>query len=244
MKKVIVANWKMHPASEREAITLARAGDRENIVIAPPFPFLHVVRKTLKRAMLGAQDVFFENPKQGGAYTSAVSADMLKNAGVKWVVVGHSERRTLGETDAMINEKIKTALKVGLTVLLCVGENRNVRKKGLRAAERFVKKQLERDLRGIEKHSTKKVLIAYEPIWAIGTGKAEKVEETTAMIQFIKKTLYPKPYSFFPKVLYGGSVDERNIKAVLRSSADGVLVGGSSINERIFKTLLQNANRA
>ena len=120
MKKIIIANWKMNPFEEQKALNLARAIDKENIIIAPPFVFLSSISKILKKASLAAQDVFWA---ESGAYTGEISSQMLKNLGVKYVIVGHSERRIyLKETDEMINKKIIAALCAGLKVILCIGE--------------------------------------------------------------------------------------------------------------------------
>ncbi|MBI3114564.1 MAG: triosephosphate isomerase, partial [Candidatus Harrisonbacteria bacterium] len=123
--KLIIANWKMNPTMLEEAVALARATDIEGLVIAPPFPFLEAVGKELKHALLGAQDLFWENPPTGGAFTGEVSADELKALGARYVIVGHSERRkNLGETDEMIAKKMKAASDSGLIPVLCVGESR------------------------------------------------------------------------------------------------------------------------
>src|ERR1051325_10082969 len=188
-KKLIVANWKMNPASEKEAVRLAKSIDKSGVVVAAPFVFLPALSKVLRRASLGAQDVFWE---ESGAYTGEVSSKMLRGMGVKYVIVGHSERRKyLGETDVMINFKIKEALRAGLKVILCVGEVLETRQKGLYAAKNFVEMQLSADLKGIRNRESgiRNVVIAYEPIWAIGTGKADDAEETTEMSKFIKNIL-------------------------------------------------------
>ena len=242
MNKLIVANWKMNPKTEKEAISLAKAEDKRGVVIAPPFVFLSSLRDVLKKASLGAQDVFWENPRQGGVYTGEMSARMLKKSGVKYVIIGHSQRRSLGETDKMINKKVKTALETGLKVILCVGENLNIRCKGKKAVENFIQKQLKDDLAGIRnwKLVIRNLFIAYEPVWAISTNKgarADTKEDAAEMIKFIKKFLVLS-LKLKVKVLYGGSVNSKNAKGFLEIS-DGLLVGGASLKSVEFLKILR-----
>mgnify|MGYP001561535572 CR=1 FL=1 len=242
----MIANWKMNPASESEAVKLARAVDAKNVVVCPPFPFLKAVGSIIKKASLGAQDVFWENsPTGGGAYTGEISAKMLKGLGVSYVIVGHSERRRwLHETDEMINRKVRAAVQAGLKVILCVGESLSVRKKGLQAAKNFVKNQLRGDLQNIRnlKPKTHNLTIAYEPIWAIGTGKPDDPAQTAEMSRFIKNYLKPKTLNPKPKVLYGGSVTSLNIKRISEyNEIDVALVGGASIKANEFKKIVSKA---
>lgn len=230
MKKLIVANWKMNPLSEKEAIRLAKACDLPRVTIAPPFVFLAALKKILKKARLGAQDAFFE--KQG-PYTGEISFGELNDFGVKDVIIGHSERRALGETDVLINKKIKALLETHFRVILCVGEPFSVRKKGLNAAKKFVAKQLLADLRGMKKFDN--LTVAYEPIWAIGSGKNDDPKEAAQMADAIK-SLIKTP------VLYGGSVNAKNIRGFLRErSIDGALVGGASLKPAEFIKIVKAA---
>ena len=253
MQKLIVANWKYNPVSVNQAVSLAKKIDagipkKKNIevVIAPPFPFLIEVGKALRRAKLGAQDAFWENQ---GAYTGEVSPSMLKNSGVEYVIIGHSERRKfLHETEEMINKKVLASLKVGLKVILCVGEpermnnESGIMNNGLRKAKDYIKKQLEKDLKGI--HNSKfiihdSLIIAYEPIWAIGTGKPDKPENAAEMIKFIKSFLYSKFYILNSRVLYGGSVNSQNAANFLcHKEIDGALVGSASLKHQEFKKII------
>ncbi len=149
MDKLLLANFKMNPSTLKEAVRIAKFYDKKGVVIAPPFVFAEEVGRVLKKAKLGAQDVFW---KEAGPYTSETSWRELKSIGVRYVIVGHSERRALGETDAMVNKKLKITLAHGLKAVLCVGEpKRESRMKNseLRKAKRYVKNQLERDLVGI-----------------------------------------------------------------------------------------------
>ncbi|HTY40051.1 MAG TPA: triose-phosphate isomerase [Candidatus Paceibacterota bacterium] len=227
MAKLIVANWKLNPQSAAEAAALAAAIDSADAVVCPPFPFLQAVHEVLKQGTLGAQDVFWE---EGGAYTGEVSAMMLKSVGVRYVIIGHSERRRLGETDEMVNAKVRAAQAAGLVVILCVGEPKEVRDQGLPAAQAFVGDQLAKDLAGV----TGKVVVAYEPIWAIGTGVPDKPEETAVMAQFIREK------SGAITVLYGGSVKPENAAGFLQlGEISGALVGGASLSAESFNQIIE-----
>ncbi len=228
MKKILFANWKMNPLSEQEAVKLARASDFKNAVIIPPFVFLKSVKNVLKNASLGAQDTFFE---EKGAFTGEVSPMMLKKLGVRYVIVGHSERRRLGESDEMIAKKVKAGIHAGLKVILCVGEPLSVYKKGKRAMEEFIKKQL----RFIK--DKKNLIVAYEPIWAVGTGKNADPEDAVHMAQFIKNIVSVP-------VLYGGSTNSKNAKSFLeKKEIAGFLIGGASLNGKEFQKMINVAER-
>jgi triosephosphate isomerase len=238
--KLIVANWKMNPASLPEAVRLARASDARNVVLAPPYLYLPVIAWIVKKAQLGAQDLFWEDR---GAYTGEISPLQLKKARVKYVIVGHSERRRLGETDEIVNQKTKAALTRGLKVILCVGEDWSVRRRGIAAAQKYVTQQLKKDLKLItNKLIANNLLIAYEPIWAIGTGKADKPEEAAAISKYIKNFLRKNYRATKIKVLYGGSVNDKNAAPFLEAKEiDGALVGGASLKPREFKKIIQIA---
>ncbi len=251
MDKIIIANWKMNPDSPEKAERLVKEIVRGvkkpggvEVVIAPPFVFLDPVAKVLKaksyklKAKVGVQDVFWERK---GAYTGEVSPSQLKSLGASYVIVGHSERRALGETDEMINRKVKAALKEGLKVILCVGEPWSVRKKGLAAAKRFVRNQLTKNLSDVRSQMSD-VIIAYEPVWAIGTGLADKPSDTVALVNFIKEFLKTTSDKLKTKVLYGGSVTSKNAKSFLNQKAiDGALVGGASLKASEFTKIIEAA---
>ncbi len=235
--KVVVANWKMNPATPREAVKLARAEDKLKVIVAPPFPFLEDVGRVLKRATLGAQDAFWISR---GAYTGEVSVQQLKRLRVSYVIVGHSERRAQGETNGMVRKKVEAVHAAGLTPILCVGEPWPVRKKGFAAAKRYVARQLHAALSG----TRKKLIVAYEPVWAIGSGKADSPAEAAEMADFIKELLIVS-YRSSVKVLYGGSVTPRNARAFLKARAlDGALVGGASLRPRDFTKIISAINVA
>lgn len=240
MKKIIVANWKMNPESEAQAEELLKelkkVHEREvELVICPPFQYLVLVDKKAG-FRLGAQDIFWEDK---GAYTGEVSSAMLEDLGVSYVIVGHSERRKwLGETDKMINKKLTKALKAGLHAILCVGEPIETRTEGTSRAKHFIGMQLEEDLKGVK--DDRNLIIAYEPVWAIGTGKSDNPEDALDIVQYIKESLASR--GLYPKVLYGGSVNSKNAATFLsRKEIDGALVGGASLDMEEFKKIVKIA---
>jgi len=230
MKKILIANWKMNPVSEKEAIKLARTEDFRNAVIVPPFPFLGTIKKVLKNASLGAQNTFYE---ERGAYTGEISPVMLKKLGVKYIIIGHSERRALGESDIMIARKVNAAISAGCVAVLCVGEPLSVRKKG--SAE--VKKYIGRQLRIFKNSKSKDLIIAYEPIWAIGTGKNANPEDAAYVARYIRSIVRVP-------VVYGGSTNSKNAEYFLiKKEIAGLLVGGASLNGKEFRKMMEIAKR-
>ncbi|MBI3088731.1 MAG: triosephosphate isomerase [Candidatus Colwellbacteria bacterium] len=242
MGKLIVANWKSNPSTLQEVLKLARASDFKNVVIAPPYPYLEKVGKLLKHASLGSQNAFWEKE---GPYTGEVSLNQLKNLKVKYVIIGHSERRQLGETDKVISRKVKAGLGSGFKVILCVGENWSTRRKGITAAKRFVANQLKKDLKQIRNSKLKirNLAIAYEPVWAISTsrgGKPDTPRESAQIMSFIRGLLYSKFEIRNSKLIYGGSVNPKNAKSFLSEpEIDGALVGGASLIPQQFKTIIK-----
>lgn len=241
MPKLLVFNWKMNPATLKEALSLAKISDHKNVVVDPPFIFLEEMEKMLKKADLGAQDLFWENPPVGkGAFTGEVSAKELKNIGVKYVIIGHSERRQkLGETDEIIAKKMKAAVEGGLIPILCIGETKQEKEAGKK--EKILKNQLEADLLLIIKRRAKNALfIAYEPIWAIGTGKPEPPESALETIKYVKSLVVGRWSSV--KVLYGGSVNSQNLGDYIKyKEIDGALVGGASLKKEEIKKIINAA---
>ncbi len=256
MKKIIIFNWKMYPSSLKEARQLLiyykqpTTNDKKlEIVICPPFTYLPFVSSIVGRkssVKLGSQNVFWESK---GAYTGEISPTMLKNLGVEYVIVGHSERRQyLSETDEMINKKVLAALKAGLKIILCVGESSCKsqianRKAQISYAKQYVKKQLQKDLKTISasRLAISNLIVAYEPVWAISTenGKSDTPEDALEMIKFIKKFLSVKCQVSSVKVLYGGSVDSKNIKNFVKyPEINGALVGGASLKINEVKKII------
>ncbi|HEX4103926.1 MAG TPA: triose-phosphate isomerase [Candidatus Paceibacterota bacterium] len=244
MSKLLAANWKENPKTEKDALKLFRevgraADDKVQVVLCPPFIYLdelaHAFKKIAckKHLALGAQDAFWQ---EKGPFTSEVGPRMLKALGARYVIIGHSERRKWAkETDAIINKKIKLARADGLKVILCVGEPLAVRKKGIPAAQKFVAAQLSKDFAGLKPRDRAHIIVAYEPIWAIGTGRYDEPEDARGMAEFIKRKL-GKPA---PIVLYGGSVTSKNVADYVQySSIDGALVGGASLKAAEFKKII------
>lgn len=229
MPKIIIANWKLNPASLVEAEELAKTSDVEGLVICPPFPFLKSVAVVIKKSQLGAQDLFWEDK---GAYTGEVSGSQLKDLGVKFVIVGHSERRqNLGETDEMVAKKIAATLQDGLTPILCVGETRAQRDAG--ETKEVIARELKIGLSLIE-NLIGNIIIAYEPIWAIGTGTPDTPENMLEMVQFIQTKIKNA------KVIYGGSVTSKNAEGFFKhQEIEGALVGGASLRGEEIKKIVE-----
>lgn len=248
MKRYLIAgNWKMNKTTG-EAIELAQklveslkdVNDRD-ILICPPFTALYSVYQVIKgtNIKLGAQDVFYEN---SGAFTGEISPIMLKDVGCEYVIIGHSERRhIIGETDELINKKIKAAINNGLKTILCVGELLEEREAG--KTLEVVKTQLEKGLNGVSKEEMKNVVIAYEPVWAIGTGKTAKPEdaqEVHAYIRELLSKLYSKEIADETIIQYGGSVKASNIDSLMAMpDIDGALVGGASLIAEEFTRIVK-----
>lgn len=234
MKKLIIGNWKMNPTTLKEAVKLAKASDKNGTVIAPPFVFIEEVAKVLKKATLGAQDL-------------KISPEESKRLGVKYVIIGHSDRRALGETDAMIAKKLKIAVAQGLKAILCIGEPKResgIKNNELREAKRYIKNQLKKDLVGI--HNSKfiiqnSLIIAYEPIWAIGTGQNDAPADVSEIARFIKQSIF-KSHKLKARVLYGGSVNAKDAKLFLETrNINGLLIGGASLKPKEFNKIIKNA---
>ena len=220
------------------------------IVVCPPFVYLSGLSSVVGRrslVKLGAQDVFYENT---GAYTGEISPKMLKNLGVEYVIIGHSERRKyLNETDEMINKKVLAGLKAGLKVILCVGEDLSIRKRGKKAVENFIKNQLQKDLKNLSLNSksyilNSRLIIAYEPLWSIGTGHSDTPQDAVEMVRFIKKLLTTNYKLQTTYVIYGGSVNSKNIaKFIKHPEIDGALVGHASLKVEKVKKIIEIAKK-
>lgn len=232
-KKIIIANWKMY-LDAKAAVVLAKkirtVKSKNTIIIAPSFTDIAPVKKALGKSKIAisSQDMA---PTDCGAYTGSVCGKDLKELGVKYVILGHSERRKyFGETYEMVNKKIKHAQKIGLIPILCVGE-RDIEKRAGKTLP-VVASQLKTALRGV---SAQKLIIAYEPVWAIGTGNPENPENANMVQGEIKKQVGNAP------VLYGGSVDAKNFAGFLaQKNIDGLLVGGASTKWEEFKKIISN----
>src|SRR3989344_672721 len=239
MPKIIIANWKLNPATLAEAEELAKASDVEGLVICPPYPFLKAAAGVVKKSQLGAQDLFWEDK---GAYTGEVSGSQLKDLGVKFVIIGHSERRqNLGETDEMVAKKIAATLQDGLIPILCVGETRAQRDAGetkeVVSRELTVGLSLIKNLIRQPADKIKNLVVAYEPIWAIGSGTPDTPDNMLEMVQFIEGIIGTV-------VIYGGSVTSKNAESFLKhNEIGGALVGGASLNGEEIKAIVKIAEK-
>lgn len=235
--KLIIANWKMNPKNETAALALAKVSDVDGVIVCPPFPFVSAIGKKLKRADLGVQDIGAE---EEGAFTGQVSGRQVKGYGATYAIVGHSERRRLGEGNDLIAKKVMTALKCGLTPILCVGETRDEHVTG--RTKEIVERQLELGLSLLGRQiPAAKVIIAYEPVWAISGGdplsESDTPENAAAVIAYIRERLKHAPVR--AAVIYGGSVHAENVASFLsQEGIDGVLIGGASIRPE-FKTIIK-----
>lgn len=248
-KPIIAANWKMHKNIE-EAVSFAGEfavkaiyQDKVDVVICPPFSALYIVRQALKDSgiKLGAQNMY---PEAQGAYTGEVSPTMLRNLDCEYVILGHSERRQiLGETDSFINQKIKAALQHGLKPILCIGETLEQRQQGL--TEEICRNQLRGSLAGLNGNELVDLVVAYEPIWAIGTGVNASATDAENTIKVIRQTLAEElgqKVAELIRIQYGGSVKPDNIKQFMaQENIDGALVGGASLEVASFLPIVQSA---
>ena len=243
MKNLIVANWKMNPTSQKEAKVLFEGIKKKvktknaEVVVCPPFVFLPL----LKGLIIGAQNVYFE---EKGAFTGEISASILKDLKIEYVIIGHSERRKYFlETDGIVNKKIKKALSFNLKPIFCVGETAEERDVGKKTE--VLERQLKEGLKNVTKEEMKKIAVAYEPVWAIGTGNNCSVDETMSSVLFIKKIiskLYNREIADNTRILYGGSVKSDNSGSYIKNAgANGLLVGGASLNAEEFGKIVKSA---
>lgn len=246
-KNIVIANWKMNPLTAKDAKALfyavsdgARKFKNIETIICPPFPFVSLFSGT-RSVKLGAQDLFWEIQ---GAYTGEISGKMLKDLGCRYVIIGHSERRQYaGESDELINAKLKTALKCKLTPILCTGE---------RAGEEInevLTRQLNECLKEITKSQLSEIIIVYEPVWAISTsadGKACLPDNALSAKLLIKKILaglYGRFLAEKAAIIYGGSVDLSNAASYIKESQmQGLLVGGASLEAEEFVKIVEAVN--
>lgn len=248
-KAVIAGNWKMNktPAQTLELVNeLAPMVQDKNgcdIVICPPFVDLANALSAVEgtNIKVGAQNVHFE---PSGAYTGEISVDMLREMGVTYVIIGHSERRQyFGETDMTVNKRVKAALAGGLTVILCVGEMLEEREQGI--TNEIVSMQTKIALLGVSGDQLKNVIIAYEPVWAIGTGKtatADQAEEVCALIRKVLAELYTSELAQAVTIQYGGSMNAGNAAELLaKENIDGGLIGGASLKPADFTKIVEAA---
>ncbi len=250
MQKLIVANWKMNKTAEEAASfilefkKIIKSVKNVEIAICPSFTSLHAAAEELKGSgiMLGAQDMHFDD---AGAFTGEISALMLRDFGCEYVIIGHSERREMGESNSLINKKIISAIKHGVKPILCIGENWDQRLK--EETEDVLEDQLIKCLEGV--NEIKNVVIAYEPVWAISKGNPSQKAATKADAGeahlFIRKVIggmYDDDSAKNVRILYGGSMKPENAKELLSMpNIDGGLVGNASLNAKSFAEIVNAA---
>lgn len=231
----------MNPATEEEAIELAKATDRAGLVVFPPFIFMEEVGNIIDESRLGAQDLFWE--KGTGPYTGEISAKELKDVGVSYVIIGHSERRKLGETNEIVAQKLKAAVQAGLMPILCVGETLEQKEENKR--DEIITEEITSAFDKLSEFTN--IYIAYEPIWAISTSKsakADKAKNTLEVINLIKKLLRKinKEALEHAHFIYGGSVNSQNAKNFLQhKEIEGALIGGASLKPEDINEVMRIA---
>jgi triosephosphate isomerase (TIM) len=241
-RTIIAANWKMNMNLQSASSLLSQLADEKyngTVVVSPPFPYLYPMKCILdsknSNIHLGGQNL---HQADKGAHTGDISGEMLVDVGCDYVIIGHSERRSIGETDQLINKKVQKALEKGLTPILCIGETAEQYEQGI--TNEVVSKQIEQALDGVTDIST--IVIAYEPVWAIGTGKSATPELAQNVHAFIRSTL-ELSYGMqanATSILYGGSVKAANAaEYAAMNDIDGVLVGGASLKADEFKSIIR-----
>ena len=248
-RKIVGGNWKMHTTLDGADALAAEVTRRMpvildvDVVLFPPFPNLETVARVIAGTalQLGGQNVFWAD---SGAYTGEVSAPMLAAVGCEWVIVGHSERRhLLGETSEMVNRKLQAALHSGLSVMLAIGETKDERQAG--RMQRVLREQLEQSLARIDGGAMDRVVIAYEPVWAIGTGDtatAEQAREAHSFVRSVLRELFGPGVADATRIQYGGSVTAANAAELMaQPGIDGALVGGASLKPDDFASIVKAA---
>ena len=253
MRRFLVAgNWKMNTnRASGEALAAALAGhatspeDGVEVLVCPPYTYLNCIGDKVSGSgvQLGAQDVYFE---ASGAFTGEISVEMLKDVGCEYVLIGHSERRhVMGETDEIINKKVKAAIAGGLKVVLCVGELLSEREAG--QTESVLDAQMAGGLADISESDAKELVIAYEPVWAIGTGVTASPEQAESAHEHLRKWVtgrYNAAFSDQIRILYGGSVKPDNAEELMgQTNVDGALVGGASLKPELFIPIIDAAKK-
>jgi len=248
---LIAGNWKMNCtlAEARElaaaAVNAAKGLADRQVLLAPPFTALAEVVKIVQGSgiLVAGQTVSWA---EKGAYTGEIAPFMLKDAGASAVIIGHSERRqdgVIGEPDSRVNPRLRAALRAGLLVILCVGESLPTREKGWRETELWLQKQIDEGFAQLTADEARRVVIAYEPIWAIGTGKTatkEQAQEAHAYLRGLLSKMYDKSLAGDVRILYGGSVKPSSIDELMsQPDIDGTLVGGAALDKEQFARIIQ-----
>ena len=249
-KTVIAGNWKMNktPSETKEFMTQLKAimpkGRWCDVALCVPAVCIPAAVRAMRetRVGIGAENC---NANASGAYTGEIAANMLLDAGCKYVILGHSERRAMGETNADVNAKVLAALDNGLIPIMCVGESLEQREAGI--TEEWITMQIKTGLASIGEDKIRKMIIAYEPIWAIGTGRTatpEQAEEVCEHIRVVVRKLYGSKNARATTILYGGSMNEKNAYDLLaQPDIDGGLIGGASLVPEKFVKIIEAANQ-
>ncbi len=240
-----IANWKMYGNIEsiktiKNVISLSKKRSLKNvkIIYCPPYTLLsEFVKKTKKSSIsVGAQNC--HQHSSFGSFTGSINSLMVKNIGCEYIILGHSENRKIGDTDKVINTKIRSALKANLKIIFCIGET--LKEKKNKQTKKILKNQIIKGLKGIK--NINNIIISYEPVWSIGTGLIPKIDDLKKKIIFIKKVVnnYFQPKK--TKILYGGSVNPKNVKSLKQiKQINGFLVGGASQNDKKFIDIIQKS---
>lgn len=244
-KPIIAGNWKLHKTVSEaqklveELLPLVTQAHAE-VVVCPTYTALYAVREVIKNTniALGAQNMYWE---EKGAFTGEISPEMLKEVGCKYVIIGHSERRQFfGETDVTVNKKLHAAFKADIVPIMCVGETLEQRESGV--TETVIKAQVEAGLKDLTAEQVTMMVIAYEPVWAIGTGRTASSDDANAVCQFIRKTvasMFGAAAAEAVRIQYGGSVKPENAAELMaKSDIDGALVGGASLEASKFSKIV------
>lgn len=245
---LVVGNWKMHPIELADARKLF-SGIKKHVrnlkhtktVVCPPFPYIQILSSAYRgeKVQFGAQDTFWERE---GSYTGEVSAPQLRDVGAEYIIVGHSERRALGETNEIVSKKVEAVLRARLTPILCFGEHEHDEEGKYLDV---ISAQLKEGLSGVRAKDIPNVILAYEPIWAIG-GESDNamtphaIHQMTLFIRKVLRELYDGPASEKVRILYGGSVESTNVQSLVEeANVDGFLVGHASLNPTHFGNILE-----
>jgi triosephosphate isomerase len=251
MKYIVIGNWKMNPGSVGEAkklfdksVRIVRTLKKTDVVLAVPFIYLPLLKSSSKNLFLGAQDVFWE---EKGAYTGEISSEQLAKLGVSYVLVGHSERRALGDTDEIVNRKMRAVLHAGLTPVLCIGEHtHDAHGKYLS----FLQNQIRSAFHKVSRGNLSRILVAYEPIWAIGKSagdamKSGEVHETVLYIQKILSEIYGREATKKVRIIYGAAVEADNTTDLIRNgNVRGLLPGHASLSAETFGLILRAVDKS
>ncbi|MFV9510625.1 triose-phosphate isomerase [Tepidibacillus sp. LV47] len=246
---IIAGNWKMNKTIEETKAFLNQVKDFSvegvEAVLCVPYTDLAIAKELVGDYIkIGSQNIHWA---ESGAFTGEISPLMLKELGVQYAIIGHSERREMfGETDETVNKRVHAAFKHGITPIVCVGEKIEEREAG--KTKEVVKEQTEKAIQGLTSEQVKQIVIAYEPIWAIGTGKSSTAEDANEVIGFIRQVIadqYDQQVANEVRIQYGGSVKPENIGAFMRQpEIDGALVGGASLDPTSFKALVEGGKQS